>query len=126
MFGTDLNHTSVLIVESDFCTVVFTDTAGCDADFMFRVVSKQPQMQFPMDCGAKDLTETPQKETQIKNMCKNNQGASADKGCYGELVLQRAWPCRHSDGTGESTALPQCGNVHVLVQCWLGNKCYIS
>lgn len=33
MFGTHLNHTSVLVVDADFCTVVFTEAAGCDADF---------------------------------------------------------------------------------------------
>lgn len=83
-------------------------------------------MQITMDCGAKDLTETPQKETGIENTSKSIQGASADKGCYGELVLQRASPRRHSDGAGESTVLPQSGNIHVLVQCWYRNKCYIS
>lgn len=33
MFGTHLNTTSVLVVQADFCAVVFTDTTECDADF---------------------------------------------------------------------------------------------
>lgn len=36
-------------------------------------------MQIAMDCGAKDLTETPQKETGIKNTSKSIQGPQLTK-----------------------------------------------